>query len=54
MTVVFDLDETLVHCFEDRSHPHQLELPVKFAGGGSMLAPLNIRPGARELLAELA
>lgn len=24
ITVVFDLDETLVHCFEDRTQPHQI------------------------------
>jgi CTD small phosphatase-like protein 2 len=54
MTIVFDLDETLVHCFEDRTQPHQLELPVRFSGGSFMLAPLNIRPGAKEMLAELS
>lgn len=52
--MVFDLDETLVHCFEDRSQPHQIELPVHFSGGREMLAPINIRPGAHELLAELS
>jgi CTD small phosphatase-like protein 2 len=54
ITVVFDLDETLVHCFEDLSEPHEVELFVTFPGGCTMIAPLNIRPYARELLAELS
>lgn len=47
ITVVFDLDETLVHCFEELSEKHQVEIPVTFPGGHSMLAPVNIRPHAK-------
>jgi len=44
ITVVLDLDETLVHCFEELTEPHQVEIPVVFPGGHSMVAPINIRP----------
>lgn len=54
MTVVFDLDETLVHCFEELSDPHEVEVLVHFEKGGMMVAPLNIRPHVREVLAELS
>jgi CTD small phosphatase-like protein 2 len=54
LTVVFDLDETLVHCFEELSEPHEVEILVRFEDGGMMVAPLNIRPQVRELLTELS
>ena len=47
ITVVLDLDETLVHCFEDLEEKHEVEIPVNFPGGHSMLAPVNIRPHAK-------
>ena len=47
ITVVLDLDETLVHCFEELSEKHEVEIPVTFPGGHSMLAPVNIRPHAQ-------
>ena len=47
ITVVLDLDETLVHCFEELSEKHEVEIPVTFPGGHSMLAPVNIRPHAK-------
>jgi hypothetical protein len=54
LTVVFDLDETLVHCFEEMGELHEVEIPVHFENGGFMLAPLNIRPHVQEVLADLA
>lgn len=47
-TVIFDLDETLVHCVGmNRGH---VALPVKFPNGKSCLAGVNIRPYAKECL----
>jgi CTD small phosphatase-like protein 2 len=54
MTVVFDLDETLVHCFEELSEKHQVEIAISFPGGSAMKAPVNIRPHTVEVLKELA
>lgn len=31
-----------------------MEIPVTFPGGHSMLAPVNIRPYAKEIIQELA
>ena len=53
-TVVFDLDETLVHCCEnpDEMHP-DVYLPVTFPNGEVIRAGINIRPYAVECLKEL-
>ena len=54
ITVVLDLDETLVHCFEELDEKHDIEIPITFPGGHSMVAPVNIRPHAKEILQDLA
>lgn len=52
-TIVFDLDETLVHCCEDpeKSKP-DIILPIVFPTGEVVNAGINIRPYAREVLRE--
>ena len=53
-TVVFDLDETLVHCCEnlEEMQPDVL-LPVTFPNGEIINAGINIRPYAIECLKEI-
>ena len=53
-TVIFDLDETLIHCNEDPSAPCDLRVPIKFSEGEIVEAGLTIRPHARECLKELS
>ena len=52
-TVVFDLDETLVHCVEDVSNAH-LAIPITFPSGERLVAGVNIRPYARECLSAVS
>jgi CTD small phosphatase-like protein 2 len=52
-TVVFDLDETLVHCVEDVSRAH-IAVPITFPTGERLIAGVNIRPYARECLAAVS
>lgn len=49
-TVVFDLDETLIHCVDDPSEPADVHLPVTFPNGDIVEAGINIRPYALEAL----
>lgn len=52
-TIVFDLDETLVHCCEDpATMGADVYLPVVFPTGEVVQAGINIRPYARECLIE--
>jgi len=51
-TIVFDLDETLVHCCDDLSQDPDVVLPVTFPTGEIVNAGINIRPFARECLIE--
>ncbi|OMJ84063.1 hypothetical protein SteCoe_14874 [Stentor coeruleus] len=53
-TLVFDLDETLVHCCEDinNSNP-MIILPIIFPTGETVHAGINIRPYALECLREV-
>lgn len=53
-TLVFDLDETLVHCNERVEIRSDVVLTVNFGNGNSIDAGVNIRPFARECLEELA
>jgi len=46
---VFDLDETLVHCVEDPNNAH-IKINIEFPTGESVVAGINIRPYAREVL----
>jgi CTD small phosphatase-like protein 2 len=52
-TLIFDLDETLVHCCDDieTSNPDVI-LPVTFPTGEVVSAGINIRPYAIECLKE--
>lgn len=53
-TLIFDLDETLIHCNEDENVPSDMKVPIKFTGGDAILAGLNIRPYARQALDTLS
>jgi CTD small phosphatase-like protein 2 len=50
-TVIFDLDETLVHCNTDLETAH-VKLEVTFPSGETVMAGINIRPFAHEVLVE--
>lgn len=51
-TIIFDLDETLVHCVDDLTSNPDVVLPITFPSGESVNAGINIRPYAREVLME--
>lgn len=53
-TVVFDLDETLIHCNDNLNPPYSVKLPIKFPTGEIIEAGVNIRPYAREILRNLS
>ena len=53
-TLVFDLDETLVHCVEDPSEKADIEVVINFPSGEWVQAGVNVRPFAKECLAEAA
>jgi len=53
-TIIFDLDETLIHCNENTSMPCDVILPIKFPNGDIIEAGINIRPYTMELLEELS
>lgn len=50
-TLIFDLDETLVHCVADIAQA-QVVIPVRFPSGETLKAGVNVRPYARECLQE--
>ena len=51
-TIIFDLDETLVHCVDDVNAPSDVVLKIVFPSGEAVNAGLNIRPFVKECLAE--
>jgi CTD small phosphatase-like protein 2 len=53
-TVIFDLDETLIHCNDNPENPCDIKVPIKFTGGDIVQAGLIIRPFAKEILKELS
>lgn len=68
-TLIFDLDETLIHCNESTLIPYDVKLPIKFPGGETievvnlfetetnqyyLQAGINIRPYAIEILKEMS
>jgi CTD small phosphatase-like protein 2 len=52
--VVFDLDETLIHCKDTTAPPYDVKLPITFPTGEVIEAAINIRPYAREILRNLS
>jgi len=53
-TLVFDMDETLIHCNESLDMPADVILPIIFPNGEVVEAGINIRPYAIEILKELS
>ncbi|CAD8096423.1 unnamed protein product [Paramecium primaurelia] len=53
-TLVFDLDETLIHCNESVSVPGDVVLPITFPTGETIQASINIRPFAQQILQTLS
>ena len=45
-TIVFDLDETLIHCDSDMTMKYDLTVEMTFPSGNTAEAGVNIRPGA--------
>lgn len=48
--LVFDLDETLIHCNESTDIPHDALMNIVFPNGDSTKAGINVRPHAQETL----
>ena len=46
-TVVFDLDETLIHCNEDSSVDSDVKMQIKFPTGELGTVGINVRPYAK-------
>ncbi|CAK68015.1 unnamed protein product (macronuclear) [Paramecium tetraurelia] len=53
-TIVFDLDETLIHCNESVTVPGDIILPITFPNGEKIQASINIRPYAQQILQTLS
>ncbi|CAD8181027.1 unnamed protein product [Paramecium pentaurelia] len=53
-TIVFDLDETLIHCNESAQIPGDVILPITFPNGETVQASINIRPYAQKVLQTLS
>ena len=49
-TIVFDLDETLIHCNESLDMPRDVSLPIIFPNNTQIKAGINIRPYAEECI----
>ena len=53
-TLIFDLDETLIHCNEDQNTKSDIQIPITFPTGEKISAGINIRPYAIELLEQMS
>ncbi|EGR33687.1 NLI interacting factor-like phosphatase family protein, putative [Ichthyophthirius multifiliis] len=53
-TIVFDLDETLIHCNENQDVQSDITIQIKFPNQEVIEAGVNIRPFCREVLKELS
>ena len=49
-TLVFDLDETLIHCNNEDDHNYDVILPINISNHQIIDAKIKIRPGAISLL----
>ncbi|CAK75627.1 unnamed protein product (macronuclear) [Paramecium tetraurelia] len=49
-SIVFDLDETLIHCQESNDDPSDIVLTIKFPTGETVEAGINIRPYCKDML----
>lgn len=52
--MLFDLDETLVHCNEDLSLEADAFLDIVFPNNETITAGVNVRPYTKEILSDLA
>lgn len=53
-TLIFDLDETLIHCTDAQKTKGEVSLQIVFPNGESIIAGINIRPFAKYALEELS
>lgn len=53
-TLIFDLDETLIHCTDSQKKVGEVYLPIVFPTGEKINAGINIRPYAKYALEELS
>lgn len=53
-TIVFDLDETLIHSNERPDMPYDVQLPFVFPTGEHVKLGISVRPYAQECLRELS
>jgi CTD small phosphatase-like protein 2 len=53
-TLIFDLDETLIHCTDAQKTKGEISLPITFPTGEVITAGINIRPHAKWALEELS
>ena len=52
-TIIFDLDETLIHCNNSHLEPCDVVINMTFPDGTSSKAGINIRPYCKKVLEEL-
>lgn len=52
--MLIDIDQTLIHCEEDASNPHDLELPIQVENGTVVTAYITIRPYAISFLKRMS
>lgn len=53
-TIIFDLDETLIHCNDSQQPTYDVKLPIKVSAKETVEAKINIRPYAKEILRNLS
>lgn len=53
-TIVFDLDETLIHCNNGDDDNYDVILPINISKNQKINAKIKVRPGAVSLLRELS
>ncbi|CAD8200110.1 unnamed protein product [Paramecium octaurelia] len=53
-TIIFDMDETLMHCNEDENDKCQFKIPIEFEDGERIVAGINIRNFAKEIIQKLS